>query len=1076
MTRRVNGSTRARRSTLRLENLEPRCMLSDMPLGWLFAVVSDSDGQLFCGSLHNEEPEVHYLGDTGVPLEGVAFGGFDEIADAPFLYGIGPDGDGTSGATNLYQIELDPENFGGSLNVTNLGTIQDGEDQTDVVLTGLDIDDEGCLFAVGSDATGQSSLYQLDTEGIEANQLGELGAHEPAGGIAMDSEGRVLVTTTAGDLLRLTDPSLPIEVVGNLGVNDLNAMKSQPAPMTFAFSAGADVYDIDPETAVAELVASATHPDLDEATGLAIVHQEPDVLLGGDVVYEETEVIEPVLGEMWFEVRAANDAIFSVAVTSETGQDAQMTLYGEHHFDEEFAPPVELKSFAPEELTSGVGRVDYAAHDGQTFWLRIQSEDPFELVLANVVSREQGLAFVHGTDGQDTYEFQAGLPFIPEVNEAAPHELTFNKISYQFDAAETAMIVYHGNGGGDEVTFRPSSGFDQAKLMPETSVATGPGYVAVAMEASSVTFDGTGVDGQVQATLVGCPSDDRFEAWAEGFRTELTGRFRETLATVGVSNVVAIGGGGDDEAIFHDAGGADEFVAAPGSAWMGERIGQSSYMFNALNFASVRAEASRGGTNLARLYGSDGNDTFHGQPELGRLSGEGYEFCAEGFARTVAYAGDGGEDVATVYGSEGRDVFIGHADRARLLGAGFDLQPHGFGHVRAVATPFVSLEKSAVDMLRPALPPLPNGNDLAVFHDSPGNDLFDANCASASLSGEGFANEAEGFRTAIAFSSEGRDEALLADSPLDDVLEANPEGCQISTSDYLIQARGFSYSKSTSEHGGVDVAHLVDSPGEDLFSAGPEVSTLQSRDLKHARSLGQDFKHRAFGFARVEASSTAGATDTAYLVGSAADDLYMGAPEFSDLSGPGYEYRAASFEFVTAIGKGGVDTAHLRDSVGNDEFESSPNRGRLFGTGFHNLVRDFDYIHGWSTAGGTDVARMVGSDLADTFQAEPGVGKLWGATHFERARAFEEVYADAGEGDDTADIAGSIAGDLLEAESGWAQLSGPGGSFLHRVAAFESVTARAVPAGAVQPSGAGDRKDVETIDFALTLEGVWDDV
>ena len=52
---------------------------------------------------------------------------------------------------------------------------------------------------------------------------------------------------------------------------------------------------------------------------------------------------------------------------------------------------------------------------------------------------------------------------------------------------------------------------------------------------------------------------------------------------------------------------------------------------------------------------------------------------AGGFGATYAYAQAGGSDLAVLYDTPGDDVFVGYARSGRMTGAGYGVTAGGFG-------------------------------------------------------------------------------------------------------------------------------------------------------------------------------------------------------------------------------------------------------------------------------------------------------------------------------------------------------------------------------------------------------------
>lgn len=91
-------------------------------------------------------------------------------------------------------------------------------------------------------------------------------------------------------------------------------------------------------------------------------------------------------------------------------------------------------------------------------------------------------------------------------------------------------------------------------------------------------------------------------------------------------------------------------------------------------------------------------------------------------------------------------------------------------------------------------------------------------------------------------------------------------------------------------------------------------------------------------------------------------------------------------------------------------------------------------------------------------------------SYYNRAKLFEEVYADALTGDDDqAVLLDSASADLLQAESNWACLTNVDVNTLYQAGNFDGVTATAT-------TGTNRKRVLLPLAFLLTLQGPWEDL
>ncbi len=167
----------------------------------------------------------------------------------------------------------------------------------------------------------------------------------------------------------------------------------------------------------------------------------------------------------------------------------------------------------------------------------------------------------------------------------------------------------------------------------------GPGWAILngVEYADVVSFDGLG--GNDVAHLYDTPGDDVFTARPGSAE----------FGKLSVTNCEVIHGyskaGGSDTAFLTGSGGDDEFV---GKGW--SKLFGDGYYLRAKFFDKVEATAGEG-TDLARLYDSEGNDVVHMRPDDVTIYLEDSQ-RVRGFDFVHAYAKNGGYDTAHLYGDQ----------------------------------------------------------------------------------------------------------------------------------------------------------------------------------------------------------------------------------------------------------------------------------------------------------------------------------------------------------------------------------------------------------------------------------------
>ena len=149
--------------------------------------------------------------------------------------------------------------------------------------------------------------------------------------------------------------------------------------------------------------------------------------------------------------------------------------------------------------------------------------------------------------------------------------------------------------------------------------------------------------------------------------------------------------------------------------------------------------------------------------------------------------------------------------------------------------------------------------------------------------------------------------------------------------------------------GGFDQASFYDSSGNDIF---------ESSDYRSYMS-GTGWFNYAAEFDAVEAFSTAGGQDIAYLWGTAAAETFISQPHRSELQYQTHTSGVEGFAFAHAYGNGGLDAAYFFDSPGDDVLYGKLGQAYLTGSGFLNSADGFSRYQATSSQGGLDRAVLL---------------------------------------------------------------------------------------------------------------------
>ncbi|MCA9054714.1 MAG: hypothetical protein KDA75_12805, partial [Planctomycetaceae bacterium] len=250
-------------------------------------------------------------------------------------------------------------------------------------------------------------------------------------------------------------------------------------------------------------------------------------------------------------------------------------------------------------------------------------------------------------------------------------------------------------------------------------------------------------------------------------------------------------------------------------------------------------------------------------------------------AEVVVIDGNGGNDAATLQDSPGDDKFFARP------GSGF----------------FVDLARVLeVDLFRMNLhAQAGGGHNLARLFGSTGIDVLTAQAATSTLMGPGFAHSASGFDFVQVQGGVGTDTATLTGSSGVDALIARAGVAVLTTGGVNVQLDGFE-TINADGRGGSDFLRLIGSPGNDSLTAFPGSSQFVTNGYNYGFT----------SFERLTASVAGGGADTAVLIDSVGDDLFVGSGDLAELSGVGFFSRTTGFDVVRIRGvNGGTNTRRV---------------------------------------------------------------------------------------------------------------------------------------------------------------------
>jgi hypothetical protein len=292
-------------------------------------------------------------------------------------------------------------------------------------------------------------------------------------------------------------------------------------------------------------------------------------------------------------------------------------------------------------------------------------------------------------------------------------------------------------------------------------------------------------------------------------------------STASSSELVIEGTGGDDVFLFQMSADGDSWTVFANGVEQDIPDGTESIIF-----------AGGGGTDVAFLRGSEGEDWFSASPSGANLNG----IVSTRDIEVIHGYGMGGDDQATLYDSSGNDNFKAkqEANYAKMNGKGYYLRAKFFEDVTGVFTE--------------------GDDDYARIWDTSGADQLSATPTDLTLSGGKFRASVEAYDRLLAYSTfGGSDEANLLDSPGDDTMRARSHKTTFWGPGFDMTLRGWEDVTARSANGGTDVAKLHDTQGDDVVLVGDEWGSLSSKSGEEL-----DLLYAAYGFERVKAYHSAG--------------------------------------------------------------------------------------------------------------------------------------------------------------------------------------------------------------------------
>ena len=501
---------------------------------------------------------------------------------------------------------------------------------------------------------------------------------------------------------------------------------------------------------------------------------------------------QSVAGQQTYHLTAVRDGVLTVEAQSAGQAELQFNVYNQQD---------QLIGTA---TGSGSIRIDANVSAGEELAIEVINqggEQSFDLTVANLVSLEDGVLTLHGTNFDDVISVDATDQISANIN----------GIEFQWANGSVETIFVRGHKGSDTIDLNLGSTNDQVTLLTDTVHARNSNFVltATAFDHSSVSGGG-GFD---QLYFVDSARDDQISAGqnGDGLAFVSLDRTDESRHAIGFEQNYIASLDGTDALTATGSQQADLFGAVQGRAHFNVSD-QASFVFDSFNSVSVDGN---GGSDLANLAGTDSRDEFSLGPNTGVRSNDQGIVRVDGFDRINAIASSldqqhasGQYDLLELVDSVGNDHLYQSNQDVVLSGVGFHLYGQGFTNVRADSI---------------------GGQDRATILDTEGNDAFRFSSAGVQLRATDLLVSANGFEN-VSFEATagGNDRATITGSTGNDVLQAGVDDISFTTHDgNQLQVRGV--DRTFADLGdGEDRAELIGGAGNDQFAVNEENADFNS--------------------------------------------------------------------------------------------------------------------------------------------------------------------------------------------------------------------------------------------------------
>ena len=380
----------------------------------------------------------------------------------------------------------------------------------------------------------------------------------------------------------------------------------------------------------------------------------------GVVDFKELSNLNPGAGNTWYKLSTTRAGLLTAEATFQgAAKSVGLRL---------FADPLDplAAPLASSTVVDGKPRIDHlAGAAGETYYVELTGTNhDVKLALANLVVHTATSVAVHGTAGNDAFEFVS----------ATSQTLTINGVSYTFSQSQLATATFDGGAGNDTAVLTGAPTAENALMAPTYASLHSSSFTVTVSNTAGITIGGGG--GNDQAKLYGSLNNDLFIGAPDA--ASLSDGTTFTNRVVGFKRVDAFATVGTNTAKLYDSTGDDTFYANASEA----ALAGTNFYNRVKYFDRVDTFTPAGGTDSAWLFGSSGDDACYATPIESAIWGTGFFNRVKYFEKVYADAGTG-NDTAGLYDSAGADVLEAAGNQVDLKYGG---SADYFVHMAAFST------------------------------------------------------------------------------------------------------------------------------------------------------------------------------------------------------------------------------------------------------------------------------------------------------------------------------------------------------------------------------------------------------